>query len=798
MYNTVNITPTQGDLIAMFRLESKILQREFVVHEGALYASQIRNTLSGKDFVPDGNSVEFLFHFTDGSEFSSKGLTVADSLQENGRLSFKFEETQGIEVTMTFWAGEDGNTLRKQISFVQKGDKTIDYILLEHIGITNSKAHFSVPTDCKGPELNGVLSSLGQPFYIDSLFFGCEFPGSQNIILYGIGQVKYYIGKKINGEYKCPVTVVGGAKSDLLCDVQSAFYEYIEHIAVPVKLRFHYNSWYDFMKEIDADKIEKAFFEIEEGLTSNGVPPLDAYVVDDGWVDYKSGFWSFNKKFPNQLYDITQLTTTLGSRFGLWLGPRGGYGRPDLFAKKMEKIGKGSYNAEAKDVCVADKTYIKNVTDFILKTTQEFNIDYWKFDGFCLAACKNPNHNHPVGGDDDMYFVTDMWLCWIEVFKKIRELRARQGKGLWINMTCYVNPSPWWLQYVNSIWVQNSNDIGFAKNLERQSQLDSEITYRDARYFNLLNTRGVQLPLKYIYNHEPIYGTTAKVDYTDDEFEKYLYFNACRGEALNELHLTAAMMNKSKWRTLAKVIEWQKNNYDILQNAQFIGGNPEENNVYGYFSWNKKGEGIIALRNPTDEKAPLTLTLNKLMGCPEDLKDVQRYNVYNLSNIESYDSYSYGDKIDLTLQPFEVKIFQFGKEDKRFGEAEAVTDFTISFNYKGEENVKIAENNDIEIAVVKGIVNVKCGKCHLRSNSIVSGAEHKITIVREKNKALKIYIDRSLDSSGYDSRARAVIDTHIESDADGFKIIDKATPYDEIITLKEILSNMGRKRKKQK
>lgn len=97
----------------MLRLESKILQREFVVHENTLYASQIRNVLSGRDFVPDGNSVEFLFHFTDGSEFSSKGLNVIDSNQENGKLSFKFEETQGIAVTMTFWVGEDGNTLQQ-------------------------------------------------------------------------------------------------------------------------------------------------------------------------------------------------------------------------------------------------------------------------------------------------------------------------------------------------------------------------------------------------------------------------------------------------------------------------------------------------------------------------------------------------------------------------------------------------------------------------------------------------------------------------------------------------------------
>lgn len=778
----------------MFRLESKILQREFVVHENTLYASQIRNVLSGRDFVPDGNSVEFLFHFTDGSEFSSKGLNVVDSKQEDGKLSFKFEETQGIEVTMTFWAGEDGNTLKKQITFNQNSDKTIDYILLEHIGITNSKAHFSVPTDVEGPELNGVHFSLGQPFYIDTLFFGCEFPATQNIILYGIGQVKYFIGKKINGEYKCPVTVVGGAKSDLLVDVQKSFYNYIESIATPGNLRIQYNSWYDFMKEIDADNIEKSFFEIEKGLTSNGIAPLDAYVVDDGWVDYKSGFWSFNKKFPNQLYDISQITAKLDSHFGLWLGPRGGYGFPDKFAKKMEKLGKGSFNSEAKDVCVADKTYIKNVTDFILKSTKEFDIDYWKFDGFCLAPCKNPNHNHPVGGENDMYFITDMWECWIDVFKKIRELRTKAGKGLWINMTCYVNPSPWWLQYVNSIWVQNSTDIGFADNLEDQAQVDREITFRDARYFNLLNTRAIQMPLNRIYNHEPIYGTYAKVDYTDEEFEKYLYFDACRGQALNELHLSYTMMNKSKWRSLAKVIEWQKSNYDILKNAMFIGGNPEENNVYGYFAWNENGDGIIALRNPTDEKAPLTLTLNKLMGCPEDLKDVQRYNVYNLSNKESYDSFSYGDKIDLTLQPFEVKIFQFGKEDKRFGNGNAITDFTISFDYKGEENIKIASNDDIDISVVKSYVNVKCGRCHLRSNSIVSGGEHKITIVREKNKALKIYVDRHLDASGYDVRAKNTINTDIQSDAPNFKVLNNATPYDEIITLKEILSNVGKRK----
>lgn len=115
---------------------------------------------------------------------------------------------------------------------------------------------------------------------------------------------------------------------------------------------------------------------------------LMPYVVDDGWVDYKSGFWSFNKKFPNQLYDTTQLTSKIGSHFGLWLGPRGGYGRPDLFAKKMEKRGLGAYNAEAKDICIADKTYIKNVTDFILKSTRNLTLIIGNLTVFALHLAK--------------------------------------------------------------------------------------------------------------------------------------------------------------------------------------------------------------------------------------------------------------------------------------------------------------------------------------------------------------------------------------------------------------------------
>lgn len=97
-----------------------------------------------------------------------------------------------------------------------------------------------------------------------------------------------------------------------------------------------------------------------------------------------------------------------------------------------------------------------------------------------------------------MYFYTEMWTRWIKIFKDMRELRRKQGKNLWINFTCYVTPSPWWLQYVNSIWLQNSSDIGFAQNYPEgeQAQVDSEITYRDGIYYDFAVKRGLQFPFQ--------------------------------------------------------------------------------------------------------------------------------------------------------------------------------------------------------------------------------------------------------------------------------------------------------------
>ena len=129
--------------------------------------------------------------------------------------------------------------------------------------------------------------------------------------------------------------VVGAAQGIESDVVQTDFFAYIDSIATETDFRKQYNSWYDNRMAITDESIEKCFFGLEKGLAQNGVEPLDAYVVDDGWNNYndptytgidesrsgssynQTGFWEFNDKFPNEFYTAKQMVGNFSSSFGV-------------------------------------------------------------------------------------------------------------------------------------------------------------------------------------------------------------------------------------------------------------------------------------------------------------------------------------------------------------------------------------------------------------------------------------------------------------------------------------------------
>ncbi|WIK66206.1 alpha-N-acetylgalactosaminidase [Globicatella sanguinis] len=633
-----------------YTIGNKNIQRFFSYYKNTFRTEKILNLLTQREYEVL-NSDEFIITFENGNEVGSSELVVSE-IVEDETLSVKFDG-EGVSVEIIYDADE--LVINKQVNILYSKEvirnidtEVIDFGSNKDVFYSKDQKNISEMAD-----FEGYYVEAGQPIYANGFFMGMEFPMALNKIIGTKLISRYFVGDKVNDIKSVWPTVIGSAESTKLEKVQKAFYNYIRSISQPNYFRKQYNTWYDYMKDIDEEKIIESFSNISKGFKKHGVK-LDAYVVDDGWVNYES-FWGFNEKFPDELHNIKELVKTLDSSLGLWIGPRGGYGgTEETFSNWLEKnkdLQLGSKNKLSNDVNLADLNYQKNLLKLMVDYTKKFNLTYWKMDGMLLKPDEPDN-----SGDYAMYSMTQVYEYYIELFTAIRDVNPE----IWINLTSYVNPSPWFLKWVNSLWIQNSQDVGFSELGD--SSVDKMMTYRDQKYEEFITDRKIQLPLWSLYNHDPVVALTAHTGYLDspiqvsaEELYKYLLFTSTRGNGLWDFHYSDSMFDEDMWRANAKAIKWIEENYNILKNSVMIGGSPSKYNIYGYECISDSNlERIVSFRNPSNK--------------------VQNYN-YGIQNliIESIEVV-YGElnsdvgegTISINLKPFEqviIKIKGRGKDN---------------------------------------------------------------------------------------------------------------------------------------
>lgn len=661
------------------------------------------------------------------SRLTFKNAEEAD-VEGGKKLSINYEPYTLNDVTYTIsqvLVLKDNDSYMRsflEISVDDKENARIDYIDTDR---------FVLPDDATGiwcrPEDSKISSMwigkhelmLGQPIYVNGFFMGCEFPAADTIISNNETQIRYYSGKNFtklgednqlttDGKFVTWQNVIGAASGTDPAVVQTDFFSYIEKIATPTEFRKQYNSWYDNMMSITDESIASSFNGAEAGLTQNGVEPLDSYVVDDGWNNYyskidettyvgpstdagsgtpnRTGFWEFNNKFPNELYTSSALADKFNATFGVWVGPQGGYNYFGGFAQYLEAMGTGevqSNSALGNVICTGSRKYLDNFEKMAIDYQNRFNVEYWKWDGFASRPCNNPEHDHMTGGDNNMYFTSDMWEAWTDLFEHVRE----NNPNLFINATCYVNLSPWLLQWVNTIWVQDSGDTGQLGTGERHEQ---KIYYRDQVYYQLYKQNQIQFPLKNIYNHDPIFGVSDGSDATTEVFREFLMANAMRGTAFWELYYSPSLMDDAKWKVTADVLAWAEENHEILKNAKLFGNQPK-NGVYGYSCWNGN-EGIVSFTNPLDSEQTYTLTMDEIVGVPKTVKALTGIQVEPYREGALANKLTYGDELSVTLQPHETLIYQYGHEDTAAPEivsAKVTDDHSVTLKF--DERICLGE-----------------------------------------------------------------------------------------------------------
>ena len=671
------------------------------------------------------------------SDLTLKGAPVVDN---NAVATINNQEKVGKKVTLNFepytFKGvtytisenfvmfQGDHFMRKYLEIsvpkADAGKAEIDYIDLESLNVTSDVPQWTIPTDAGGVvSMNTFHANLGQPIYIDGMFFGCEFPETDTQIVDGTGYMRYYTGKTFNQlaedhqadvnkegtevHYQTWQTVAGAARSTDNSIIQSDFFDYIDSISTPSEFRIQYNSWFDNMMRIDDQNILESFIEIDKELNKTETRPMDSYVVDDGWNNYndgrivdatrsgttlnQTGFWEFNNKFPDGLTPSSQLVQKFGSNFGVWVGPRGGYNFYNDLANILTKNGTGSKAGGSIDV--ADRVYVDKFQEMAIKWQQDYKVNYWKWDGFADGGQFNQwpatngvasrAHNHMVGGYQHMYHVTDLWEAWIDLFEAVRVSEKEDDiNKLWISLTCYVNPSPWFLQWGNSVWMQCVGDRGESGTLG--GKMDKMLTYRDSMYYDFIKRHEFQFPLKAIYNHDPIYGkegTGINVNsMTDEEFKNYLYIQGGRGTGFWELYYSDSLMTQGKYEANAEYLEWAEENFHMLKNAKWIGGWPAANvtlssgpssvgnggDAYAYSGWDGES-GIISMRNSATTNKTLTFTLDETIGVASSAKGKPIYRTTEHSYKVGADDATenkvleFGQTVSVTLKPGEVRIW---------------------------------------------------------------------------------------------------------------------------------------------
>jgi hypothetical protein len=452
------------------------------------------------------------------------------------------------------------------------------------------------------PAAKVVGSVMGSPVVADGIFAGFEHPLSKCEVSDGVATCA--LSRKIplpaNHEVKYS-SVIGVTPPTQL---RRGFLNYVERErAHPYRTFLHYNSWYDlgYFGKFDQTGALDRIHAFGTQLNKLRGVSLDSFLFDDGWDDPKT-LWRFNSGFPDGFTPVKEATARYGAAPGIWLSPWGGYGKPH---EERIKFGvEQGFETNKDGFALSGPKYYRHFHDVCVEMIRAYGVNQFKIDG-------TGNANEVIPGSK---FDSDFDAA----INLIQDMRAAEP-AIYINLTTGTYPSPFWLQYADSIW-RGGDDHSFAGvGTWRQKW----ITYRDADTYEHVVKAGPLYPLNALMLHGLIYarhaknlGTDPNHDFTDEVHD---YFGT--GTQLQEMYITPSLLSEANWDDLAEAANWSRANADVLKDTHWVGGDPSWLEVYGWASWTPR-KGILVLRNPSDRAQDIGIKLQDVFELPMNAAQV--------------------------------------------------------------------------------------------------------------------------------------------------------------------------------
>lgn len=706
-----------------FTLENNVLSVAFAKTDAGITLDSFDDKISNEKYNISTNSL-FSMVLTDGTKVSASDMTIAveptlfdlagdkDAIRlvdrEHGKAIktlFNYNKN-GIEFNVE-WSvilRNNSNNIKQEFKFEAiKGDLNIDSTKL---------------IDMKCTDKNAVKMNKddGSPLTIGNIFMGIENP----LAKVNISGDEFDVIIKSNvpiesNSSRIYSTGIGIAPQG---QMSRAFKYYLErersHFRRPELM---YNTWWTFKMNsvLEENALNDAFKMYQKELTEKRGININAFQIDDGWDDTKGNpVWSMNTKtLPNGFEPFKETVQGSGGDLGVWMSPFGGY-PPTRGERTTANYGNYDLRPYDNDPQYGDEQNLKEWGMFTLSDQRYYDrfkeatfsmidnqgVKCFKFDGvgdgLRNSGPSDPNYKEY----EKLLELTD-------------EIRGHEP-DVFIYATVGTWASPYWLWYVDSVWRDEDDQgvSGEGTGLETTGVQDRErwINYRDAAIFKHHVTENPMSTINELMTHGFTYSEFANYKFNNDLTQEYVRTSILNdmkmlyalGGSLGEMHVQESIMkNLSKdqqdfiWDNLAKNIKWSQANFKLLSDNHWVGGNPNEGEVYGYSSWSED-KSILTLRNPSKEEKTFEIdpvkTLNAPEGFEQDYVFVERDGARQPIRIKK------GESSKITLKPFEVLIFEAGKNssNSRPSNSHHHNNNHNNNNSSNRDDVKNEDNKTIE------------------------------------------------------------------------------------------------------
>ena len=664
-----------------FTLSNEFLSRTIKIEEGKIFTKKIFNKLANKEIHPQ-NNIEFKLRISEGTDIEGSDITLTSD-------DFTFENVLKDDPSeLVLLVSNADHKLDIEVHYQLKPEK---FYLNKFLVIHNGKELTLERIDIETISLDDIYQpyqmkqitawgpaewrpGLGKPLYTaqSATFWGTEFPASYNFVENKTANCGYLWGKKLGtGQTYTSYKSVFGVGDDPEF-IQDTFFEYIDQIRIrPLRLQVQYNSWFDFWEDVTKEKFATSVKKVNEELNiDRGVPPFRAFVIDDGWqnahTDWSEKAWPVNENRFDPTFETSfNNVKKAKSDLGLWLSPGCNFGARPAVPLMREK------GLEALDqyMSLAGPKYMQLLEDRMLELTTQ-GITYFKLDGlfghlnrrefdfngadYGVPTMKqldtegfepaDKRLNSPIYDELKTYYLVAGTERLMQIFKKMHKVNP----DVYIVISNGAYLSPWWLMYIDAVWMINAGDAADGSNRTQ------ELVYRDGVYYDTWVKEKTQFPINSVFNHEP---KKIKTGESKKQFSEYLWMNLSRGTGFVELYIVTQNLSEADWDVLANGLKWVHEVFPYFKHARMHGGNPTQNEVYGYSGWNEHG-GYASFHNPSDKIQSYSVSLNRAFGTPANRKFKTSSPLPNAEKLTGK-TFSTGDRIEITLNPGEVKILEF-------------------------------------------------------------------------------------------------------------------------------------------